>query len=293
MEKRIEKSNDLIKNNCLFEKLLWALHRLHIISLYENTSLDFVKDQEKVCNLAVAETIVEKTRILQVLKLLGDIKDKMGLDIGCGGGALSCLVAKENARLFVMDIGRNSVSYTIKQGKMFNIRGVQATAEKLPFKSNTFDFCLSTEAIEHVPFFGDAIREMHRILKDNTILVISIPNSYGLQNLMIDLIFPLIKGIAYKLLWKKPPSPANGHLHMFTRRSFSKIVQEIGFDIEDIQSIIFPVEEFPKNRYMHPSIFKTMQTTIKLLGKIYSPFLVGSYSFKLRKKGLGTSGTTF
>lgn len=278
-------NNGDITNDCVLDKLLKLLHSLRIISLWENTSTDFVKHHEKVCNLAVLETKSDKARVSCVLKDLGEkySNGELGLDIGCGGGALSTLVAEKGAQLFVMDISYGAVDYTIKQGGKYNVEGIQGTAEKIPFKNNVFDFCLSTEVIEHTVLYLDTIKEMHRVLKKNGLLVITIPNAYGFQGLLIDFAFPLVKGIIYKLLGKRPPLPAHGHLHMFSRKSFFKILEGLDFIVEDITPITFPIAEFPQNRYIPKYIFKTMQIIMSFLGKVYPTLLVGCFSFKLRK----------
>lgn len=52
---------------------------------------------------------------------------------------------------------------------------VVASAEKLPFDGQSFDTVTSTEVLEHVPDPLRALKEMHRVLKPEGYLILSVP----------------------------------------------------------------------------------------------------------------------
>lgn len=52
---------------------------------------------------------------------------------------------------------------------------VVASAMDLPFNDDTFDTVTSTEVLEHVPDPLRALKEMHRVLKPNGVLIITVP----------------------------------------------------------------------------------------------------------------------
>lgn len=93
-----------------------------------------------------------------------------------------------------------------------------ADLEQIPFASTSFDLVLSVETIEHVPEHGAAIAELHRVLKPDGILVISVPTEKD------EL------GGAYKMQldWRHK----SGHLHSFSRDEFAGLLNEAGFSVE-------------------------------------------------------------
>lgn len=74
----------------------------------------------------------------------------------------------------------------------FRVRG---DLQRLPFSTASFDACLCTEVLEHVPDDGQAVRELARVLRPGARIVISVPcppapydaahvrDGYGLEQL--------------------------------------------------------------------------------------------------------------
>lgn len=85
-----------------------------------------------------------------------------------------------------------------------------ADAEKLPFKSGTFDFVVSTLAVHHFPNALNAIKEMCRVLKKGGRLVV----------VDADFLLPEINSIA-KLI--EP-----GFVRMHTKKEFKHMFEMAG-----------------------------------------------------------------
>lgn len=107
------------------------------------------------------------------------------LDIGCGTGRHSweaCRTARCAA--YALDIdpeelarARGVLRAMDRQGES---RGewilVQGSTTRLPFRSASFDKIICSEVLEHVPDDRQSIQEMARVLKDDGVLAISVPN---------------------------------------------------------------------------------------------------------------------
>lgn len=52
----------------------------------------------------------------------------------------------------------------------------------LPFKDNTFDICLCTEVLEHLPEPSPALSEMRRVLSDSGQLILTVPFVFGVHS---------------------------------------------------------------------------------------------------------------
>jgi SAM-dependent methyltransferase len=110
------------------------------------------------------------------LAILPDITGKTGLDIGCGEGHNTRLLAQRGARLSAVDVSPTFV-------RMANawdgpgrgeIRYVQASATRLPFADGSFDFATSFMCLMDLPDQLQALREAHRVLQPGGFLQFSI-----------------------------------------------------------------------------------------------------------------------
>jgi SAM-dependent methyltransferase len=96
------------------------------------------------------------------------------LDIACGVGYGRPLLVNGRFRDVVSsDISLESLSYG---RSAFDVVGVAADGEHLPFHEMTFDSVVSLETIEHVPEPAVFLSELRRVLKVGGTLLISTPN---------------------------------------------------------------------------------------------------------------------
>jgi ubiquinone/menaquinone biosynthesis C-methylase UbiE len=106
------------------------------------------------------------------VKLLGNIKDKKILDIGCGGGIHAKLLAAKGAKV----IGIDNVPKSIELAKIESPKSkfFVGDVEKLPFKSNQFDIVFSAMVIGHLKNWNKVLGEVNRVLKKNGTFVFSV-----------------------------------------------------------------------------------------------------------------------
>ncbi|MFH2062168.1 MAG: class I SAM-dependent methyltransferase, partial [Candidatus Beckwithbacteria bacterium] len=101
-------------------------------------------------------------RYQQVLDQIPSNKNLKILDIGCGDGVLLYLISqKTKAQLFGIDSDRDSLK--IAKSKV-NAKFFQASAYKLPFKTQSFDIVIASEIIEHLKNPEKMLSEIKRVL---------------------------------------------------------------------------------------------------------------------------------
>jgi len=117
--------------------------------------------------------IFEKMRVASVIKLLRCQREDYVLEVGCGAGNI--LKQLKVGRIFGVDVSERMVR---KCYRKLAGRGmvIKAFAERLPFKDGMFDRVICSEVIEHVLEPQEVIKEMVRVMKEDAIAVISIPN---------------------------------------------------------------------------------------------------------------------
>lgn len=129
------------------------------------------------------------------------VKGKRILEIGCGLGSDSRLIAREGALVTSLDLSRRNVWLTLNGLRLLGLRGngLCADAEQLPFQENSFDGVYSFGVLHHTPDTVKAVNEIHRVLKPGGACVIMLYHKgYGY--------FLLLLGYGWRRLlgfWKK------------------------------------------------------------------------------------------
>lgn len=125
-------------------------------------------------NLTISQLRNRKKLKKIITKLQGEI-----LDLGCGNGEYSFLMAKKKGNLITaLDASPEligEIEKTLEIKKINNISVVKGNAQNLSFKENTFDAVFCNTVLEHVPEPEKVIRESLRVLKKDRVFVISIP----------------------------------------------------------------------------------------------------------------------
>lgn len=117
-----------------------------------------------------------------------DLKGKHIVDIGCGTCGVYVAFAISGSEVVGIDIFRDS----LKAGKA-RIRGsgfganlIMASAQHLPFRSNTFDIAIFSDVIEHTQSPDICTKEIYNILDDGGLLYGTGPNFLSILNLAHD-----------------------------------------------------------------------------------------------------------
>lgn len=110
------------------------------------------------------------------LALLPDVRGLSGLDIGCGEGHNTRLVAGRGARVSAIDISEVFIRYA-KQEEDRAPQGIDyqvASAVALPFGDASFDFAVAFMSLMDVPETDRVLAEAHRVLRPGGFLQFSI-----------------------------------------------------------------------------------------------------------------------
>lgn len=164
----------------------------------------------------------EKSLLASLLKRTG-LNDRV-LDVPCGAGRLSPVIAAHARKLFEVDYSlemlklcrRNAVSY-----KPFT---AQASAFQLPFGDRTFDLAISIRLSHHIPDRDarrDHVREMLRVSRRFVLLTF-----FGEESLKNRL-----RNLYRRLGGKKRPK------HTLSRAEVAEVARSAGFRVLASKSI--------------------------------------------------------
>ncbi|MFW9970296.1 MAG: class I SAM-dependent methyltransferase [Candidatus Odinarchaeota archaeon] len=109
-------------------------------------------------------------------KMLPDIKNLKGLDIGCGEGYNTQIAAEKGAKMTAIDISEVFIKYAEETEKQepLGIEYKIGNATELPFPDNYFDFALATMSIMDIADNEKAITEAYRVIKPSGFFQFSI-----------------------------------------------------------------------------------------------------------------------
>lgn len=110
-------------------------------------------------------------KLLKPEELIG----KRVLDLGCGTGWFSKRAAESGADVYSIDVGINLFK---KVSEKCDSKKIVSDGAFLSIKDCVFDYIIASEVIEHAASPKLLLNEMHRVLKTNGTLILTVPNSF-------------------------------------------------------------------------------------------------------------------
>ncbi len=108
--------------------------------------------------------------------MLADVRGLRGLDIGCGEGHNTRLLAQRGASMTALDISETFLRHArgSELASPLRIHYHLASGHHLPFRSDSFDFATSFMCLMDMPEPERALRETYRVIKPGGFLQFSI-----------------------------------------------------------------------------------------------------------------------
>ena len=135
-------------------------------------------------------TVIRRHQAPVLMRMLSLNKDDIILDVGCGAGFFTYEIARRCRLSIGIDWNLNGKLYFAvkKQPKVAYIKG---DVQSLPFLSDKFDKILLSSVLQMVEDDTALLKECHRVLKKQGVIVLSVPIGYtrlkGLNLLKIRL----------------------------------------------------------------------------------------------------------
>jgi ubiquinone/menaquinone biosynthesis C-methylase UbiE len=181
----------------------------------------------------------EGKRVKSIFKLMSISKEDRVIEIGCGAGNI--LEKAPPGKLFGIDISLHILTKA-RQKLNKEVYLFQADAQNLPFKDRAFTRVICSEVLEHLLDPSAALNEAGRILRDQGIIIISIPNEpmiNWLKSILIRLgIFRLL--FQRKGVYQEMPERMEDewHLHALKFKGWLDLFRKF-FGVTQIKKIPF------------------------------------------------------
>jgi ubiquinone/menaquinone biosynthesis C-methylase UbiE len=147
--------------------------------------------------------------------LIGEVnRGERALDLGCGEGDFTALLADAGAHAIGSDIADAAIERARMKhpGLDFRLAPIDGP---LPCEDNAFDLVWASEVIEHVADTARWLSEVRRVLRPGGRLLLTTP-SHGRLRLALG-------GI------ERFSEPLGDHLHLYSRRSLTEVLSDFGF----------------------------------------------------------------
>jgi SAM-dependent methyltransferase len=113
------------------------------------------------------------------LRLLGTLDGRRVLELGCGGGPITVALAKQGARVIAVDDSADQIGHARRLCEREEVKAElhQGDLAELAFiRGDSIDVALSVYALGAVEDLNRVFRQVHRVLKPEAPLVLSIPH---------------------------------------------------------------------------------------------------------------------
>lgn len=107
-----------------------------------------------------------------ILSILGDIKGKKILELGCGAGEASVYFARKGADVTAADISNGMLEVVQKVAEKYRVslQTKKCYSHKIDFEDESFDIVYAANLLHHVDIESTVV-EVHRVLKKGGIFV--------------------------------------------------------------------------------------------------------------------------
>lgn len=177
----------------------------------------------------------EKHRVQTYYKILEGIRARKLLDIGCGEGSITKILAETLQAEEMHGIDLNPEACRKANGN--GIKSICLSVDQgLPYPEGYFDLILMLQTIEHLNKPDIVLKEIRRCLSSNGFLLLSTPNCVSWTNRILVLLGypPLGIDLSAEFRYKYPlgvTSAISGHQRLYTLDTLQQLLAYHGFSV--------------------------------------------------------------
>lgn len=168
---------------------------------------------------------LEAKRLLSWCRDLPD--DAKILDVGCGDGFHLSLLQKFGKKSWTLegiDVDKRAIEAAARKG----LKVHSGNIEEIDLPAESYDLAFTIQTIEHVENPDSFLRGVHRLLRKGGKLVIVTDNTDSIDSKIFEGSY-----------WGGYHFPR--HWNLFNRNSLSKLAGKTNFEIENLSTIVSPV----------------------------------------------------
>ncbi|MBO9730978.1 MAG: methyltransferase domain-containing protein [Chitinophaga sp.] len=181
------------------------------------------------------------------------------LDVGCGNGVISRHLGQFGYEVLGIDISEKTIAVANERNTLPNVKFAAISAEALTAQGETYDAVICSEVLEHLDQPHLLLHTIYASLKDNGLLVVTVPNGNGPRELCVTR--PMLKARNHPALWSSINKVKRGlgfkgttaqsqadnldHVQFFTRKDLQQLATVSNFKIVQFAKTNFVEDVFP------------------------------------------------
>jgi SAM-dependent methyltransferase len=140
------------------------------------------------------------------------------LDVGCGHGVSAAMLAQQGWDVYGLDFSQVAAGHAraLLGGDRVHVGDLYSAK----YPDRLFDVVLMSHSLEHLYHPKRVLAEVRRILKDQGVLMVAVPNAASWEASLCG-------------RWWGPWDPPR-HLYHFTRESLTRLLRQTGFSVDEI-----------------------------------------------------------
>ena len=189
-QQSVKKLNDLLADNGIIissqstslksnlsNENIWQIND-KLYAVYHKKTVSTINFSGERFMPGIEDQKLESEHLQRYMSTRSLVKGMNVLDIACGEGYGSALLAETAKSVIGMDIDQETVDNARKKYSKKNLSFQQGDAANIPLKDHSIDAVVSFETIEHIDetLQHQFLREIDRVLKPDGILIMSTPN---------------------------------------------------------------------------------------------------------------------
>jgi len=219
----------------------------------KNTSITEIPGYDRVADIKRLDFI--KAKLSESIPTNGTV-----LDVGCGNGIISLQLGAVGYRVHGIDMSDKSIENARRANPFGNVTFSVVDAKTLKASGQKYNAIICSEVLEHLHQPGALVAQLHDILDDNGIMIVTVPNGTGPRESLVTKPFLRLRaknnwawrsvvGLKKKLGYSGTTIQSDNdnldHIQFFTRKQLRALSQQNGFTIKTIQSSNFIDDIFP------------------------------------------------
>ena len=195
-----------------------------------------------------------RRRTLRLFEYLDPRGGERILDLGCGRGFHLQLLSQLFGSIAV-GLDRDDEDLRRATENSNSSRILRGNAYALPFADNSFEKVLMTEVLEHLEHERGVLSEIHRVLRPEGVLAVSVPHAH--YPFLWDPIGSIWTALGGRPIRKGPLVGIwTNHLRLYTPSELETVVRSAGFRVEEIEEATHYC--FPFSHYLLYGIGKRL-----------------------------------
>ncbi len=233
-----------------------------------------------------------KTKLAQFIPVNGTV-----LDVGCGNGIISLQLGMQGYQVHGIDMSDKSIENAKRKNPFSNVTFSVVDAETLRASGQRYNAIVCSEVLEHLHQPAGLVTQLHEILDENGILLVTVPNGKGPRESLVTKPFlrlrkknnwvwrsvvRLKKSLGYSGTTIQSDNDNLDHIQFFTRKQLRSLSLENGFVIDAIQSSNFVDDIFPISLLTKRSV--VLQKMDSKFADVLPTSFTGGYLMVWKKK---------